>query len=376
MSLEKLKHYWQTNNLFVFTVRCIRHSMFCSRQLIARIALNGKTVAYKALPSKLKYLVANRSALLEMYQDYSYDYNRYRKHAMIKETAGNTLSQLKSRLLMRSHSLEKGLSLSSVKKAFGTERIRDLDDALSEYTLQNIPISAVEYRQAISSINKYCEFHEKIFDLDAKAVHPALSKWISKGDDYLIGGTRIVYKRDICKSSSVDFDEFSKSRYSIRQFKSGLIDVERLRKSVQIAQKSPSVCNRQSTRVLIVQDSKILKSALDIQAGSKGFTDEIEQVLFVLGDLSCFTGSRERNQVFVDGGLFAMSLLYALHADGLATCSLNWSACRKQDSALRSLYIINDSETIIMMIAVGYMKEQFSVAYSARRDTDDVLRAI
>ena len=57
----------------------------------------------------------------------------------------------------------------------------------------------------------------------------------------------------------------------------------------------------------------------------------------------------ERNQGWIDGGMFAMSLIYAFHALGIGTCCLNWAVDSRTDRTLRSVVSMPDHEAVIMM---------------------------
>jgi nitroreductase len=115
------------------------------------------------------------------------------------------------------------------------------------------------------------------------------------------------------------------------------------------------------------------RKALDIQGGNRGFGDEISTLLVVTQDTSIFRDAKERNQAYVDGGLFSMSLLYALHYLKMGCCPLNWSASRQKDMRLRSLLSLAPSEVIIMLIAAGEIPSDLRVAYSPRRSTHEVV---
>lgn len=73
--------------------------------------------------------------------------------------------------------------------------------------------------------------------------------------------------------------------------------------------------------------------------------------------------------------MFAMLIIYALHALGIGTCCLNWSTTAAQDRAFRSAVPIPESQVVIMMLALGYLPNQLSVAYSSRKDISDILIA-
>ena len=133
--------------------------------------------------------------------------------------------------------------------------------------------------------------------------------------------------------------------------------------AVEMARKTPSVCNRQGQRVHVFEDGP---GALRWQPGNKGFGHLASRALVVTADLQAFSGPGERNQPFVDGGMFAMSLLYALHAKGLGACPLAWSMRPREDRAMRRALGIPDEEAVIMFISVGHLPETLAVAQSHR----------
>ena len=112
---------------------------------------------------------------------------------------------------------------------------------------------------------------------------------------------------------------------------------------------------------------------LSYQNGNRGFGDKASHVLIVTSDLHHFTSAGERNQCWIDGGMFAMSLVYALHSLGLGTCCLNWSVECDQDRALKNNTLISESEAVIMMIAVGVIPEKLNVAVSPRKPLAEVI---
>jgi NADH-quinone oxidoreductase subunit A len=89
------------------------------------------------------------------------------------------------------------------------------------------------------------------------------------------------------------------------------------------------------------------------QSGNRGFGHTASHVLVISADLRAFVFAHERNQCWVDGGLFSMSLVYAFHALGLGTCCLNWSVAREDDRRLRRAAGLADHENVVMMLAIA-----------------------
>ena len=110
--------------------------------------------------------------------------------------------------------------------------------------------------------------------------------------------------------------------------------------------------------------------ALRYQNGNSGFGHEIPCLLVVTADLRAFVGSGERNQHWIDGGMFSMSLVLAFHSIGLSTCCLNWSKGPADDLKFRIATGISKHHSIVMLIAVGYPRENIKVCASSRRPVE------
>ena len=141
-----------------------------------------------------------------------------------------------------------------------------------------------------------------------------------------------------------------------------------------MAQKTPSVCNRQSSKVYLFHNKDDVNKVLSYQNGCASFAKSVQAVYIVTSNLESFISTDERNQCWIDGGLFAMSLLYALHSLGIGSCCLNWCATKKSDDLLHSAAGISKSEVVIMLIACGNYPNDLRVARSVRRPLDEVLR--
>ncbi|MRW93035.1 nitroreductase [Duganella sp. FT80W] len=187
------------------------------------------------------------------------------------------------------------------------------------------------------------------------------------------GGTLPTSRAEIEQARHGGFKSFFESRHSIRQFSGGVVAPDDLRRAVETAQKTPSVCNRQSWQVHAFSQPEQMARLLQIQSGSRGFGEQASAVLVVTSDLRSFLGVAERYQAWIDGGMFAMSLCLALHDLGYGSCCLNWSKEPDADKALRAAAGIEPYQQIIMLLAVGTLPEQFSVARSYRPPVDQVL---
>ena len=118
----------------------------------------------------------------------------------------------------------------------------------------------------------------------------------------------------------------------------------------------------------------MIESTLAIQGGFTGYKLP-PMLLMITTDNSSFLDIKERNQVYIDGGLFAMSLLLSLEYVSLAACPLNAMLNVSRDKQMRELLNIPKNENIIMFAAVGNFKESYKEPKSFRYKGEEITRS-
>lgn len=199
----------------------------------------------------------------------------------------------------------------------------------------------------------------------------AVPRW--SGAEGARGGVETVTREAIQAAGAVDFARFAAARHSIRQYVPSPVPEATVRRAVAVAQQSPSSCNRQTLRVHVWTEPAAIAHVAALQSGNRGFGHQLGGLAIVWTDLRNWTEAAERYNGYVDGGMFAMSLIYALHAEGLGTVPLNWSEEPQQDAALRALAGLPESAEVIVMVGFGQLPEQLAVPCSQRRSVDDCL---
>lgn len=329
----------------------------------------------------IKDFVANTSGkdcLLEasflerLFENYVYDFERFSTWCSFKREASSKAS-LKAYLTKEYHRIEKRLAFKEPRVNFRPEIAQNLADKTELY-IDNYGIDDT-VKASIDCIRAYYDFNLK-HKVDNKVLSEKIQKINSKVEvdsSLHLGGTLFFDKTEILEKSKIDLKSFFESRYSVRDFSSESVSRQLIKQAVEMAQKTPSVCNRQSSKVYAFDEESLKNAVLGQQNGNKGFGDKAKVVLVVTSDLRHFFSIGERYQAWIDGGMFSMSLIYALHSLGLGSCCLNWSVEKERDSKLRVVSEIPDYETVIMMIAVGHLPHNFKVAKSARKKIEDVL---
>jgi nitroreductase len=329
------------------------------------------------LPEKLKWFLRFIKRSPKVFYEFYLDALSYLNNSCIIEYS-NDKEKLLSLITATYHNLEKGMSLSMPRLGFGKQNIKRLITYLSQYqqsfgysTLLDTPINVLK---------RYYEFNETK-GVDVSWLKADLQKILDfNNTDALIkdnrGGTIVRTKNQINQVVHQVPIDFFYLRHSIRQFSAEPVSIKLIKAAVSVAQKSPVVCNRQSGKVYaILEKDKIVKT-LEMQGGARGFLNEVTALFCITVDFRNFNGSGERNQGWIDGGMFAMSFILGLHQQGLGSCSLNWSKNNKDSIAMKQSLEISDSEQIIMFVAAGHLKESFKVAESVRKPIEIVFKEI
>lgn len=275
------------------------------------------------------------------------------------------------RIFRQTHIVEKGLSLTSPRKGFGVAKINQLLDFIDEYAALGYSKESVVFLNAVNVINQYLLF-QKGLGYENRDIENRLQRFSDYIDSGMGCGIMQETKEHLMQLCAVGFEDVVKSRHSVRQFSKEELDYMSIKKAVELAMHSPSECNRQSVKVYLFKDKKIKEQLDDLISGNTGFAGEVKNYLIITSDICSYTSAYERNQMYVDGGLFAMTLMLSLHYYGIASCALQHSETKEKNHGVRQITNIPDNECIVMYLAIGNYKDNFNVAASKRKNIDDV----
>jgi nitroreductase len=309
---------------------------------------------------------------LRLAHNYLYDLRRFRRHSANR--AELSRENLRALITMDYHRIEKGLALREPRVGFGSwfmpRLLANLETYRAAYGADQVVFVT------LNALSAYLDFNEARGH-EVPAVREGVARLLSKlgaaeagGRE---GGVHRLSGQDIRSNACRDLGPFFRSRHSIRNFAETPVPLDLVEKAVSMAIHTPSVCNRESWRVHVYADAESKQSVLRHQNGNRGFGDQAAYVLIVTTDIQSFTSVGERNQAWIDGGMFAMSLIWALHSLGLGTCCLNFCVEKETDTALRASAGIPDSQAVIMMLAVGSLPEELAVAQSPRKPLGEMI---
>ncbi|MGL9729304.1 nitroreductase family protein [Enterococcus sp. DIV0756] len=297
------------------------------------------------------------------------NYNRRRYNRAMNYRG---IEKYQANLLMHSHVLEKGLSHREIRYGFGLNNLVEEAEAMKEYLNFGMK-SDFAYQVACSTVKNYIDLHENV-----KYSTEYLSRIFTKEqleDINKCNFNNTGYKYIDNMNNFSTFTDFSLNRYSIREFSPNEVNEDDLVHAISTAQKAPSACNRQSSRVYIIKNKEIIKKSLEIQGGYNGY--EYPKILLVIvADQVVYSDPGDLNMSYIDGGIFTMDLLLALEEKNIGACTLNTSFEIKRESILRDLIKIKDSEVFISFLPIGKKNKKNKVCESPRYDTKEIIKYI
>lgn len=325
----------------------------------------------KKIKAKIRLFFRGIYRVLSALYGFIYDFKRFLFFGGWKENLKDTKIR-NYNLMMAYHGLEKSLSykvrnpnsgwsnaervFARLKVAAGEKEIGYHDKAAKEVLLRflSLPVNISKPR--------------------AKEMMNTLDTWSfgSQEEHGFIELDTRFYRQGILDNP----ENFFFSRYSLREFAKKTVEKNEIERAIKLSMKTPSVCNRHPWHIYHSDQREVIDKALSYQQGNKPFGEKIPNLLIITTDLKAFFAGAEHYQHWIDGGLISMSLMYAFHSLGIASCPLNWSQKPKNDKALRKAIEINDSHTIIMMMAVGYPDDRNKVCASKRRPFQEIYSQI
>jgi nitroreductase len=200
--------------------------------------------------------------------------------------------------------------------------------------------------------------------------------WLKERLNQSCSSTIQTNKKDYFHFSESDYFNFSNSRHSVRSYSGEIIPKEKLEAVITLANNAPSVCNRQSASVYVIENKQQIDKLVEIQGGLKGFSENLNQLIILTTNRNYFSSIGERYQFYIDGGIYLMNLLYALHYYQIVACPAHWAMTVEDDECLRQIVGIPESHKVICFVGIGMPNQNFPITLSLKRSATDNLHFI
>lgn len=160
----------------------------------------------------------------------------------------------------------------------------------------------------------------------------------------------------------MDFSELIHVRQSVRKFDDKPVARDVLDKCIEAARLSPSACNSQPWKFIIIDEPGLVKETAACTYGGivnfNKFTDDAGAMAVVVMEPGTFTSKvgsvfTSTDYAYMDMGMAVEHFCLQAAELGLGTCILGWS----RHKAIKKLLDIPSNKKIGLLIAIGYEKE-------------------
>lgn len=274
-----------------------------------------------------------------------------------------------STLLRRNiHRIEKGLLMRPRRAVFATEYIEETAVA---FTL--LAKSCAIRTRNVEELGWARDVLVRYFEL--VGAHPRVER-ARRVFDVAVGGlpgdapSRVPTRRGgqpISDAAREAFFEVCRHRKSVRWFQDRPVPRRLLDRAVEAASLAPSACNRQPFVFRIFDEPDLVRRVASIPMGTAGYAENVPVFVVVVGRQRHYFHERDRNLIYIDGSLAAMSFVLAAEAQGLSTCCVNWPLIEGREREMAGALALETDERPILCVAVGYGDPDGYVAHSARK---------
>lgn len=279
-------------------------------------------------------------------------------------------------ILLIVHTTEKAMS-NKTPRIFGKEKMNKLMMLLDQY--KKIGNNADYYYQmGISCLNKYKIFFEQ-HKWENTNEYIDVAQYLEKNSSTthsLNVGNSFINKNDIIEYSKINYEQFLKSRHSIRNYASTKLKDSDINKAINMAIYTPSACNRQMCKIYYVESEQKREEVIKYANGFGNFELDNVNIFLITYDVRSLSMAGERNQGWLNSGLIAMNFVNALHSLGIGTCLLQSSNTYEEEENLKRNLGICDSERIAVIISAGYYDDVSVIANSVRKKDTQIYTKI
>lgn len=184
----------------------------------------------------------------------------------------------------------------------------------------------------------------------------------------------VPYKRER-SALAVDYQgilQLARRRRSVRWYLDKAVPREIIDQAIEVAKLSPSACNRQPFSFRVFDDKKLAQRIGAIPGGTAGFAENFPCLVVIVGDLRAYFSERDRHVIYVDAGLAAMAFQFALEAQGVGSCCINWPDIEKRERMMTDELGLSPNERPVMCLSLGFPDPTGLVPYSQKKSLDEM----
>jgi nitroreductase len=158
--------------------------------------------------------------------------------------------------------------------------------------------------------------------------------------------------------------EMIASRQSDRRYSDKPVEKEKLDRIIEAGRMSPSACNAQPWRFVVVTDPAVLEK-LAVAASAKllnmnRFVDQAPVIIVVIREkpnvVSKIGGTiKDKDYSLIDIGIASENICLQAKAEGLGSCMIGWF----DEAGVRKILGIPGRKRVELMITIGYSESEY-----------------
>ncbi|AHM59915.1 nitroreductase [Flammeovirgaceae bacterium 311] len=271
------------------------------------------------------------------------------------------------------HRIEKGLISIPLKNIFALDYIEETISAYEKVSAGSSEVDTIKWaKDVLQEYFSVVESHDVIER--AKERYNQCNSNLPL-NSFISTSPYLPYERKTSVKSNIEFEEFLRlcqQRRSVRWYEQVKVPHVLIKQAITAALYSPSACNRQPFRFIFIDDPEKLKMAGFLPMGATSFAHNIPMIAILIGDLTAYFDERDRHVIYIDGGLAAMSFMFALETLGLSSCPINWPDIEEREKKLDKFLSLSPHERCIMFISIGFPLEEGKIPFSQKKSVDGV----
>lgn len=186
--------------------------------------------------------------------------------------------------------------------------------------------------------------------------------------------TFVPYARETAPLK-IDYEAMHQLAYrrrSVRWYQDKPVPRESIDRAIEVAKLSPSACNRQPFSFRIFDDPEKAREIGAIPMGTVGFSQNFPCLIVIVGDLRAYYSERDRHVIYIDAGLAAMALQFALEVQGISSCCINFPDIEPRERMMAGALGLTVNQRPIMCMSLGYPDPTGQVPYSQKKSLDEI----
>lgn len=173
----------------------------------------------------------------------------------------------------------------------------------------------------------------------------------------------------------MNFEELIRSRQSVRKYSGKKVEEEKVTKCIESARLSPSACNAQPWKMIIINEEKLVKKVgkETIGLGMNKFAPEASHLIVFVIEKPNFTSKmgwmiKNREFPLIDLGIIAQNFCNQATELGLGTCMIGWF----NEKNIKKILKVPKRKRLGLIITIGYEPKDYKFRKKIRKPFDEI----